>query len=84
MCLKWINPRFTTNFFNLLRTVVYLLLIVFLHDANMTDSADCERLCFLIYPSENEKPLVSDVGTRSVSGLLLVIVCDSCCVSDDR
>ena len=83
MCLKWINPRFTNNFFNLLRTVAYLLLIVFLHDANMTDSADCETLCLFIYPSTNEKPLISDVGTRSVSGLLLVIVGDGCCVSDD-
>ena len=83
MCLKWINPRFTNNFFNLLRTVAYLLLIVFLHDANMTDSADCETLCLFTYPSTNEKPLISNVGTRSVSSLLLVIVGDGCCVSDD-
>lgn len=66
------------KFSHLLRTVAYQILVVFLHDANMTVYADWENLCILMYPSTSEKPLVPVVDIGVVFGLFLVIV-NNCC-----
>ena len=61
------------KFFHFLRMATYLLLVAFLHDANMTVAGGWESLCVLMYFSPSEKPLVSVVGIGGVSGFFSVV-----------